>query len=452
MATSNAGFEEEILIESTDHRKIANDPPVDSPHHAPYHATFNIRCGCAKCAKMSKPNLGHGTAFLLYDLNRLSGEYYYLATAAHNLYCYNCGDYRWVQIIEKWQETSEGPSPVFLSKRITKKNADGWLKVPEWYEKNAKQSAKADRFPHDYGIVAASRETTMSAPFTTLSKVLKAAPNATEKKKNSFLLGFPGRIYANGAWVRAKKCKYWVEAPGSVEGFNDALVKHYIDSSAGQSGCVLYTLDEAGKKASALGIHVGGNDAEKYNVAVKLCSGSSAMAELKGWASNPPHGDEEEFDLDDDGGKSFIAFTLYGETCLRLQPHYVQNQVRVCVQLLDNAKSHPHCHFQTQGILAFCLHFWVPEKSPCENVCTTCTCSSSLKKSRERLDIHVQGLGHLLLSDGPLQAVIWPCFVFMVRCPKLHELLNSRLSAKYNVVARHLELTTAGNGTVRKLY
>ncbi|XP_065190242.1 uncharacterized protein LOC135821106 [Sycon ciliatum] len=321
MATSNAGFEEEILIESTDHRKIANDPPVDSPHHAPYHATFNIRCGCAKCAKMSKPNLGHGTAFLLYDLNRLSGEYYYLATAAHNLYCYNCGDYRWVQIIEKWQETSEGPSPVFLSKRITKKNADGWLKVPEWYEKNAKQSAKADRFPHDYGIVAASRETTMSAPFTTLSKVLKAAPNATEKKKNSFLLGFPGRIYANGAWVRAKKCKYWVEAPGSVEGFNDALVKHYIDSSAGQSGCVLYTLDEAGKKASALGIHVGGNDAEKYNVAVKLCSGSSAMAELKGWASNPPHGDEEEFDLDDDGVE-------YIEMEAEESPDFLQDPVR----------------------------------------------------------------------------------------------------------------------------
>eukprot|EP00117_Sycon_ciliatum_P039410 scpid78469/ scgid6158/ len=308
MATSNAGFEEEILIESTDHRKIANEPPVDSPHHAPYHATFNIKMGCVECAQS-----GHGTAFLLYDLNRLSGEYYYLATAAHNLYCYNCGDYRWVQIIEKWQETSESTgtgtetqttTPVFLSKRITKKNADGWLKVPEWYEKNAKQSAKADRFPHDYGIVAASRETTMSAPFTTLSKVLKAAPNATEKKKNSFLLGFPGRIYANGAWVRAKKCKYWVETPGSVEGFNDALFKHYIDSSRGQSGCVLYTLDEAGKKASALGIHVGGNDAEKYNVAVKLCSGSSAMAELKGWALNPPpmgQGDEEEFDLDDDG-------------------------------------------------------------------------------------------------------------------------------------------------------
>ncbi|XP_065190729.1 uncharacterized protein LOC135821659 [Sycon ciliatum] len=316
MATSNAGFEEEILIESTDHRKIANEPPVDSPHHAPYHATFNIRCGCAKCGES-----GRGTAFLLHDLNRLSGEYYYLATAAHNLYCYNCGDYRWVQIIEKWQETSEGPSPVFLSKRITKKNADGWLKVPEWYEKNAKQSAKADRFPHDYGIVAASRETTMSAPFTTLSKVLKAAPNATEKKKNSFLLGFPGRIYANGAWGPAKKCKYWVEAPGSVEGFNDALVKHYIDSSTGQSGCVLYTLDEAGKKASALGIHVGGNDAEKYNVAVKLCSGSSAMAELKGWASNPPHGDEEEFDLDDDDVE-------YKEMEAEESPNFLQDPVR----------------------------------------------------------------------------------------------------------------------------
>ncbi|XP_065198272.1 uncharacterized protein LOC135829808 [Sycon ciliatum] len=140
----------------------------------------------------------------------------------------------------------------------------------------------------------------MSAPFTTLSKVLKAAPNATEKKKNSFLLGFPGWIKVNGAWDKAKKCKYWVETPGSVEGFNGALFKHYIDSSAGQSGCVLYTLDEAGKKASALGIHVGGIKAEKYNVAVKLCSGSSAMAELKVWASNPPHDDEEEFDLDDD--------------------------------------------------------------------------------------------------------------------------------------------------------
>eukprot|EP00117_Sycon_ciliatum_P018865 scpid75154/ scgid5145/ len=328
MATSNAGFEEEILIESTDHRKIANEPPVDSPHHAPYHATFCIQIGCAKCPKSEKdkPKVKRGTAFLLRDLNKLSGEYYYLATAAHNLYCYNCGDYRWVQIIEKWQETSKGksPKPVFLSKRITKKNADGWLKVPEWYEKNAKQSAKADRFPHDYGIVAASRETTMSAPFTTLSKVLKAAPNATEKKKNSFLLGFPGRIYANGAWVRAKKCKYWVETPGSVEGFNDALFKHYIDSSRGQSGCVLYTLDEAGKKASALGIHVGGNDAEKYNVAVKLCSGSSAMAELKGWALNPPpmgQGDEEEFDLDDDGVE-------YKEMEAEESPDFLQDPVR----------------------------------------------------------------------------------------------------------------------------
>ena len=31
--------------------------------------------------------------------------------------------------------------------------------------------------------------------------------------------------------------------------------------------------------------------------------------------------------------------------------------------------------------------------------------------------MHVQGLGHLLLLDGPLQAVIWPCFVFWYAAP-----------------------------------
>ncbi|XP_065198085.1 uncharacterized protein LOC135829614 isoform X2 [Sycon ciliatum] len=289
-----AGTAENCLKPGKDERVTVNEPPAETS--SPFHSIFALEVGCDNCNK-DRTLAYQGTCFLLSDLNCRKEEYIF-ATAAHNLFCTVCGHWLWVQIY------SDLSKDQFLTKgKISRKNENGWLIVPDWYKKNAKDAEKnsnPDPFRHDYGIIAAKKGR-CKCPLTYWvdENLLGVATKCQEEEDDVRMCGYPVDVYTyrdgKEESQTAEKRKYWVDKPRRAEfAEHGHQLHHFVDSSGGQSGSPVFLLPQEGEAATArtgyvVGIHVKGGD--KHNLAVKLRdergSDTTPMEDLRKWAKDP---------------------------------------------------------------------------------------------------------------------------------------------------------------------
>ncbi|XP_065197822.1 uncharacterized protein LOC135829344 [Sycon ciliatum] len=279
---------ENRLKQYKDERVTVDEPPAETS--SPFHSIFALEGGCDNCDEVYAP-LIQGTCFLLSDLNYAASKEYIFATAAHNLFCSDCGHWRWVQIYSDLSEEQ------FLTKgEISRKNENGWLIVPDWYKdnaKDAKEKSKPDRFRHDYGIIAAKKSRCKFPLAYWADENLLGVANQCQKKEDDVrMCGYPIHTYYGGNKETAEKRKYWVDKPRRAEfAEHDHHLRHFVDSSEGQSGSPVFRLPKEGEGATGyvVGIHVSGS--EKHNSAVKLrdeCGrDTTPMADLRNWVKDP---------------------------------------------------------------------------------------------------------------------------------------------------------------------
>ncbi|XP_065197950.1 uncharacterized protein LOC135829472 isoform X2 [Sycon ciliatum] len=276
-----------------DERVIVTEPSAETP--SPFHSIFALKCGCVRCDKKTQVGIREdclGTCFLLSDLNSASKDYIIFATAAHNLVCCDCGEWCWVQIYTDLSEEK------FLTNgKISRKNENGCLIVPDWYKENATKKHE-HRHLHDYGIIAVKTSKVCPLVKWADKKLLGVATQCKKKEDDVRMCGYPLHTYYDGKKIKkpAEKCKYWVDEPRRAEFGHDQLLHHFVDSSPGQSGSPVFLLpkeDEAETTCATgyvVGIHVKGG--HEHNSAVMLRDererDTKPMVDLREWANNPP--------------------------------------------------------------------------------------------------------------------------------------------------------------------
>ncbi|XP_065197939.1 uncharacterized protein LOC135829467 [Sycon ciliatum] len=287
-----AGTAENCLKPGEDERVTVNEPPAEMS--SPFHSIFALEVGCDNCDK-DRTLAYQGTCFLLSDLNCATSKEYIFATAAHNLLCNDCGDWLWVQIYSDLSQNQ------FLTMgKISRKNKNGWLIVPDWYKDNAKDAKKnsnPDQFRHDYGIIAAKRSRCKCPLAYWADENLLGVANQCQKKEDDVrMCGYPTHTFYGGKEETAEKRKYWVDKPRPAAfAEHGHQLHHFVDSSGGQSGSPVFLLPKEGETETAsatgyvVGIHVKG--ADERNSAVKLRDehgrDTKPMEDLRNWAKDP---------------------------------------------------------------------------------------------------------------------------------------------------------------------
>ena len=310
------------ILKPDDQRVTVAEPSAETA--SPFHSIFALASGCDNCDKVRRRTLAYqGTCFLLSDLNYAASREYIFATAAYNLLCTNCGHWRWVQIYSDLSEHQ------FLTKgKITRKNENGWLIVPDWYKYNAKDSktnSNLDKFRHDYGIIAA-KKSRCECPLVYWAdeNLLGVATQCQKEEDDVRMCGYPMYTYYGGRQETAEKCKYWVDEPRRAEfAEHDNQLHHFVDSSGGQGGSPVFLLPKEGEAETAsatgyvVGIHVGGGMI--HNSAVKLRDeygrDTKPMKDLRNWAKDPspwlPADNVEEYDEESGKGLSGVTDCLF---------------------------------------------------------------------------------------------------------------------------------------------
>ncbi|XP_065197942.1 uncharacterized protein LOC135829468 isoform X2 [Sycon ciliatum] len=287
------GTAENCLKPGEDERVTVNEPPAETS--SPFHSIFALEVGCDNCDKGQPLPLAYqGTCFLLSDLNCRKEEYIF-ATAAHNLFCDDCGEWLWVQIYSDLSQEQ------FLTMgKISRKNKNGWLIVADWYKENAKDAKKKsnpDLFRHDYGIITAKKSRCKCPLAYWADKNLLGVATQCQKNEDDVrMCGYPMDTYYGGKEERAEKRKYWVDKPRPATfAEHSHQLHHFVDSSPGQSGSPVFLLPKEGEAETAsatgyvVGIHVKG--ADERNSAVKLRDehgrDTKPMEDLRNWAKDP---------------------------------------------------------------------------------------------------------------------------------------------------------------------
>eukprot|EP00117_Sycon_ciliatum_P029806 scpid26137/ scgid23643/ len=288
-----AGTAESRLKPGQDERVTVVESSAETP--SPFHSIFALEMGCDNCNKdLTVAEAFQGTCFLLSDLNRAASKEYIFATAAHNLLCNDCGHWLWVQIYSDLSQAQ------FLTMgKISRKNKNGWLIVPDWYKDNAKDAKKndPDPFRHDYGIIAADKRRCKCPLTYWADEHLLGVANQCQKKEDDVrMCGYPMDTYYGGKEERAEKRKYWVDKPRPATfAEHSHQLHHFVDSSGGQSGSPVFLLPKEGEAETAsatgyvVGIHIGGGNEHNYAVKIRDEDGhdTKPMADLREWAKNP---------------------------------------------------------------------------------------------------------------------------------------------------------------------
>eukprot|EP00117_Sycon_ciliatum_P039128 scpid87945/ scgid28962/ len=293
-----------IMKYGKDARKPVTEPLASEP--SPFHSIFRLKTSCPKC----KPRMiGQDTCFLAWELNTghyANREAYIFATAAHAVFCLKCSTYKQVEIY-KQVDIYEGVP--LTTGPITEKSAQGWLKVSSQYPKQ--DPTNTNRYLYDYGVIAANKSS-CKLPLQDWSQKSMLTLITSMKKGVSewkaYVSGYSVSTYYNGKKEKAKRCQYWVPTacPAKRTDLKNQL-DHFVDTSPGQSGGLLFTLP-AGKPtlpAYVLGIHVGGVP-QVRNMAVPIAlhdgtAPSPPLQEILKWLTPPPTAIVQDVVLADEG-------------------------------------------------------------------------------------------------------------------------------------------------------
>ncbi|XP_065196914.1 uncharacterized protein LOC135828395 [Sycon ciliatum] len=315
---------EEKVFNAEDRRVRVLNPRKPPAGGHPVHASiFQVRSVCM-CG------IGSGTCFMVEQLNKGSDPpCYYFTTAAHVIFCSDCGEYCWIQIVYEWDPKKPKPSSTFLPDEtfVEENNDRGWLRVPEDYKTNCGEGKEVwDRYLYDYGIIALRKdnlEKGLKKELDELSDAMLRKPMAQlsrmEFVDQAFLCGFPvavkgEKVRGHMYWMpvdKAKKAEPLLDdigfkkrraqeratsalfampqrhmSDGDGDGNNKSsshqdlvvkrLYRHYIDSSGGQSGSPVYSYNDEDGEYVVYGIHAGcwrfdGAEKSLYcNVAVRI--------------------------------------------------------------------------------------------------------------------------------------------------------------------------------------
>ena len=298
---------EEKVFNAEDRRvRVLNPRKTPAGGHPVHASIFQVRSRCVTCCK-----IGIATCFMVEQLNKgRDHPCYYFTTAAHVIFCSDCGEYRWAQIVYEWDPKDYKPSSTFPPDgTVVEENNDrGWLRVPEDYIKNCGKG-EWDRYPYDYGIIALRKDNLEQRLKNELDKLsgenaMVHVPMAQQPRMESvdqaFLCGFPAevkneKVLGHMYWVPVDKSKKAEPLQDDIsfkkrrvqeretsalfampqrhmnDGDGDRtnkissnqelvvkrLYRHYIDSSAGQAGSPVYCYNDEDKEYVVYGIHTG---------------------------------------------------------------------------------------------------------------------------------------------------------------------------------------------------
>ena len=176
-----------------------------------------------------------GTCFVVKELNRSAKNEGVLccATAAHNLVCRECKEYRWIKVILDW-DSGENRSKEWLlgadSGVKGPSNENGWMKVSDKYLellKSGKSKVK-DQFPFDFGLLAVKYDVKhVDWAKDVVENSFSAAqllPGSNEFHAKAFLCGYPARVCNSSESVPPqfsgpppKGCDYYKPPIGTEE-------------------------------------------------------------------------------------------------------------------------------------------------------------------------------------------------------------------------------------------
>ena len=198
---------EDLLIKKggqiIDRRNFIEDPRKVISGHPPLKTIFPLLLSCGNCKTSSL-----GTCFLLqYDLIDVfhgGREYYYFATAGHNLVCKTCdrdGDpiegkmpYREINIAWEWTPGKTKPDS-YVCGTITTNNDQGWIRVSD--EFRTKTIGTNEAFLHDFGVIAAKKRACPLACrdfFSNFSKLCLQALSEQPGAEEAYVCGYPGLV------------------------------------------------------------------------------------------------------------------------------------------------------------------------------------------------------------------------------------------------------------------